>query len=133
MPLNIKDPATEKSVRELAAVTGETVTAAVRRAAEDVCSAFGASMPGVALPLKSSKSAGDAPHCLILTGGVRTRFSVMTKRGCRPDRHRHLCPPRGAVERGERGGDGPGHRGWLTAPSVGGESAGSDIERVTLA
>jgi antitoxin VapB len=35
MPLNIKDPATEKSVRELAALTGETVTAAVRRAAEE--------------------------------------------------------------------------------------------------
>ena len=35
MPLNIKDPATEKSVRELAAVTGETVTAAVRRSAEE--------------------------------------------------------------------------------------------------
>jgi len=35
MPLNIKDPATEKSVRELAALTGETVTAAIRRAAEE--------------------------------------------------------------------------------------------------
>lgn len=35
MPLNIKDPATEKSVRELAAMTGETVTTAVRRAAEE--------------------------------------------------------------------------------------------------
>ena len=35
MPLNIKDPAAEKSVRELAAVTGETVTAAVRKAAEE--------------------------------------------------------------------------------------------------
>jgi antitoxin VapB len=35
MPLSIKDPAAEKSVRELAAVTGETVTAAVRRAAEE--------------------------------------------------------------------------------------------------
>jgi antitoxin VapB len=35
MSLNIKDPATEKSVRELAAATGETVTAAVRRAAEE--------------------------------------------------------------------------------------------------
>ena len=35
MPLNIKDAATEKTVRELAAVTGETVTAAVRRAAEE--------------------------------------------------------------------------------------------------
>jgi antitoxin VapB len=35
MPLNIKDPATEKSVRELAALTGETVTAAVQRAAEE--------------------------------------------------------------------------------------------------
>jgi antitoxin VapB len=35
MPLNIKDPAAEKSVRELAAATGETVTAAVRRAAEE--------------------------------------------------------------------------------------------------
>ena len=33
MPLNIKDPETEKSVRELAALTGETVTTAVRRAA----------------------------------------------------------------------------------------------------
>ena len=35
MPLNIKDPATEKTVRELAALTGETVTAAVQRAAEE--------------------------------------------------------------------------------------------------
>ncbi|MGA3398359.1 MAG: type II toxin-antitoxin system VapB family antitoxin [Acetobacteraceae bacterium] len=35
MPLNIKDPATERSLRELAALTGETVTTAVRRAAED--------------------------------------------------------------------------------------------------
>jgi antitoxin VapB len=35
MPLNIKDRATEKSVRELAALTGETVTTAVHRAAEE--------------------------------------------------------------------------------------------------
>ena len=35
MALNIKDPATEKSVRELAAATQETVTTAVRRAAEE--------------------------------------------------------------------------------------------------
>lgn len=35
MPLNIKDPATEKFVRELAAATGESVTAAIRRAAEE--------------------------------------------------------------------------------------------------
>ncbi len=35
MPLNIKDPATEKAVRELAELTGETVTAAVRRDAEE--------------------------------------------------------------------------------------------------
>ena len=35
MPLNIKDPATEKSVRELALLTGETVTTAVRIAAEE--------------------------------------------------------------------------------------------------
>ena len=35
MSLNIKDLATEKFVRELAAITGESVTAAVRRAAEE--------------------------------------------------------------------------------------------------
>ncbi|UEM01366.1 type II toxin-antitoxin system VapB family antitoxin [Skermanella rosea] len=35
MPLNIKDPSTEKIVRELAAVTGEAVTTAVRKAAEE--------------------------------------------------------------------------------------------------
>lgn len=35
MPLNIKDLLTEKAVRELAALTGESVTAAVRRAAEE--------------------------------------------------------------------------------------------------
>jgi antitoxin VapB len=35
LPLNIKDSATEQSVRELAALTGESVTAAVRRAAEE--------------------------------------------------------------------------------------------------
>ncbi len=35
MALNIKDPATEEAVRALAARTGETVTLAVRRAAEE--------------------------------------------------------------------------------------------------
>ncbi len=35
MALNIKDPVTEKSVRELAATTGEGVTAAIRRAVEE--------------------------------------------------------------------------------------------------
>ncbi len=35
MALTIKDPATETAVRELAARTGETVTAAVRKAAEE--------------------------------------------------------------------------------------------------
>lgn len=35
MPLNTKDRATGQSVRELAGPTGETVTTAVRRAAED--------------------------------------------------------------------------------------------------
>jgi antitoxin VapB len=35
MPINIKDSATEKCVRELAALTGESVTVAVRRAAEE--------------------------------------------------------------------------------------------------
>jgi antitoxin VapB len=35
MPLNIKDPTTEKFVRELAAATGEGVTVAVRKAAEE--------------------------------------------------------------------------------------------------
>jgi len=35
MPLNIKDRAPEQSVRELAVITGETVTTAVRRAAEE--------------------------------------------------------------------------------------------------
>jgi antitoxin VapB len=35
MALNIKDPATERSVRELAAETGEGITTAVRKAVED--------------------------------------------------------------------------------------------------
>jgi antitoxin VapB len=35
MPLNIKDPVTERIVRELAGRTGETVTTAVRRAAKE--------------------------------------------------------------------------------------------------
>jgi antitoxin VapB len=35
MPLNIKDPVTERFVRELAALAGESVTTAVRRAAEE--------------------------------------------------------------------------------------------------
>ena len=35
MPLNIKDPITERFVRELAAFAGESVTTAVRRAAEE--------------------------------------------------------------------------------------------------
>jgi antitoxin VapB len=35
MALNIKDPSTEQSVRELAAATGEGLTATVRRAVEE--------------------------------------------------------------------------------------------------
>ncbi len=35
MPLNIKDPTTERYVRELAAATGEGVTVAVRKAAQE--------------------------------------------------------------------------------------------------
>jgi antitoxin VapB len=35
MALNIKDPKTERAVRELAALSGESMTAAVRRAAEE--------------------------------------------------------------------------------------------------
>jgi antitoxin VapB len=35
MPPNIKDADTEKVVRELAAITGEAVTSAVRRTAEE--------------------------------------------------------------------------------------------------
>lgn len=35
MALNIKNPPTEQTVRELAALTGESVTTAVRRAAEE--------------------------------------------------------------------------------------------------
>ena len=35
MPLSIKDPETEQRVRELAALTGESVTAAIRHAAEE--------------------------------------------------------------------------------------------------
>jgi len=35
LALNIKDPATEKTVRELAEATGETVTAAVHQAARE--------------------------------------------------------------------------------------------------
>jgi len=35
MALSIKDPATEKSVRELAAATGEGLTMAIKRAAEE--------------------------------------------------------------------------------------------------
>ena len=35
MPLNIKDAATERSVRRLAEATGEGITAAVRTAAEE--------------------------------------------------------------------------------------------------
>jgi antitoxin VapB len=35
MALNIKDPATEKAVRELAAATGEGLTAAIRHAVEE--------------------------------------------------------------------------------------------------
>jgi antitoxin VapB len=35
MPLNIKDPATERSVRALAAETGEAITTTIRKAVED--------------------------------------------------------------------------------------------------
>ena len=35
MPLNIKDPATERSVRELAAATGDGFTTAIRKAVEE--------------------------------------------------------------------------------------------------
>ncbi len=49
MPLSIKDPATEKFVRELAALTGETVTAASRRAAEERLQRIGRERSGRSL------------------------------------------------------------------------------------
>jgi antitoxin VapB len=48
-PLNIKDPVTEKIVRELAAVTGESVTAAIRRAAEERLQLVGRQQAGRSL------------------------------------------------------------------------------------
>jgi antitoxin VapB len=73
MPLNIKDKATEQAVRELAAATGETVTMAVRRAAEERLGRVGhRRVPGVlaaslleigrrcaALPDLDTRSAND--------------------------------------------------------------------------
>ena len=51
MPLNIKDPNTEKVVRELAAITGEAVTTAVRRATEDGCKRIDAINPAEGSPM----------------------------------------------------------------------------------
>ena len=39
MPINIKDAETEKVIRELAAITGESITDAVRHAAEAMIAA----------------------------------------------------------------------------------------------
>ena len=49
MPLNIKNPPTEEAVRELAALTGESVTIAVRRAAEERLSRLRRTRGGVSL------------------------------------------------------------------------------------
>ena len=49
MPLNIKDKATEQAVRALAAATHETVTEAVRRAAEERLRRLGAGRPAGSL------------------------------------------------------------------------------------
>jgi hypothetical protein len=88
--LNIEDPAAEKSVRELAAATGKTITTAIRRAAErSVRSVFDGETLHQDLPRKSWKLESGAPHSLISTNAVPMRFSVMTSTARHPDGRSH--------------------------------------------
>ena len=90
MPLNIKDPATEKSVRELALLTGETVTTAVRRAAEERLLRVRRERAGRSLATEILEIGRAARPCRISTPGRRTRYSATMRMGCHADGHRHL-------------------------------------------
>ena len=57
MPLNIKSPPTEQAVRELAALAGESVTTATRRAAEERL-----------LRLRQTRAKGDLAETLMAIG-----------------------------------------------------------------
>jgi antitoxin VapB len=63
MPLNIKDPATERSVRALAAVTGEGVTATIRKAVEERLQRVGAHRGGRSL---TAEILAIGAHCAAL-------------------------------------------------------------------
>ena len=84
----IKDPATEKFVRELAAADGESVTTAVRRAAEERLQRVRRRQSGRSLAVEILEI---GRRCAALPDRDlrrRTRFSAMTNTGRRADGHR---------------------------------------------
>ena len=89
MPLNIKDPVAKKLARALAAAAGESVTTAVRRAAEERLQRVRRQQSGRSLAArKSLRSAGVARPCRISMHARRTRFSAMTDTDYRADGYR---------------------------------------------
>ena len=92
MPLNIKDRATEQSVRELAGLTGESVTTAVCRAAEERLQRVrrdGAAGSLTAELLEIGRRCAALPD---LDLGRQTRSSAMANTVCHPDGDRHVGP-----------------------------------------
>jgi antitoxin VapB len=63
MALNIKDPATERSIRELAAATGDGLTTAIRKAVEEQLQRVRASGKGRSL---ADELLAIGAHCAAL-------------------------------------------------------------------
>jgi hypothetical protein len=89
MAINIKDDATDALARELAQRTGETLTAAVRRAIEERLER----VRGAISPRNWTRSDNGVARCRSSMTGRRTRSWDTTTSVCRADGHRHLGPP----------------------------------------
>jgi len=100
MPISIKDPAAERFVRELAAAAGESVTTAVRRAAEERLQRVRRQQAGRSLAAEILKIGSGARRCPISRRARRTSFSATTSMDCRADGNRQLGDHCRAAERG---------------------------------
>ncbi len=91
MALSLKDPETDRLARAVAALTGETLTAAVRKALAERLERERLRRGEVAdLVARLRRSASIAPVCQCSIRVHQTRSAGMTKTACGPDDHRHV-------------------------------------------
>jgi antitoxin VapB len=92
MALSLKDPETDRLAREVAKLTGESLTEAVRKSLAERLERerLRRGKPAKGLAEQLNEIAKLARRCPIWIPGLRTKSSDMTKMGCGADGDRYL-------------------------------------------